>query len=117
MALAPFVHIAAQDTNVTQGQKGPQVLAAPFGINIGGVDSTGNVVAWVSGQSKCNNVIVGAIGSNPCGCPFNLNGQTFTLQGCGGPLSINTGSGAFFANCGVFSEPDACGVHSEFHCI
>jgi hypothetical protein len=29
MALAPFMHIAAQDTNVTQGQKGPQVLAAP----------------------------------------------------------------------------------------
>ncbi|KAJ7280402.1 hypothetical protein C8J57DRAFT_1464709 [Mycena rebaudengoi] len=97
-----------------RGRRGPRCWPRP---NIGGVDSTGNVVAWVSGQPKCNNVIVGAIGSNPCGRPFNLNGRTFTLQGCGEPLSINTGSGAFFANCGVFSEADACGVHSEFHCI
>ncbi|KAJ7204569.1 hypothetical protein C8J57DRAFT_1501836 [Mycena rebaudengoi] len=47
MVLAP-VHIAAQDTNVIQGNKGPQVLAAAFGINIGG----------------CNNVIVGAVNAS-----------------------------------------------------
>ncbi|KAJ7258338.1 hypothetical protein C8J57DRAFT_1234514 [Mycena rebaudengoi] len=55
--------------------------AAPFGINIGAHSASGDVVAWVVGQSQCNNVILGPIsdflgeliGGNFCSRPFNLN--------------------------------------------
>ncbi|KAH9474735.1 hypothetical protein JR316_0013200 [Psilocybe cubensis] len=90
-------------------------LAAPFGINYG--TTWNNDVAWVDGQSKCNFVVVGPLGANPCGRPFTINGQTgFTFEGCGGGLWINK-NGQFYANCGSLSEPDDCGVHTEFHCI
>ncbi|KAJ7204573.1 hypothetical protein C8J57DRAFT_382756 [Mycena rebaudengoi] len=108
MALAPFSHVAALPANQTVVPR-----LAPFGINFGR-DSTGNVVTWVSGETKCNHII---LGSRPCNQPFTANGQSFTLQGCGEQLSVRTFSGALFANCGVLSEADECGVHSDFHCI
>jgi hypothetical protein len=40
----------------------PELLAAPFAINIGQSKSTGNDVAWVAGQSQCNNAILGPVG-------------------------------------------------------
>ncbi|KAF8148363.1 hypothetical protein K438DRAFT_1989274 [Mycena galopus ATCC 62051] len=56
--------------------------AAPFGINTGTLGN--NDVAWVSGQSQCNNVIIGPAGANPYGRAFGLNGQSgFTMEGCG----------------------------------
>ena len=38
--------------------------AAPFGINIGVDLGTGNTVAWVAGQSKCDNAILGAVSAS-----------------------------------------------------
>ncbi|PPQ92486.1 hypothetical protein CVT25_010431 [Psilocybe cyanescens] len=79
--------------------------AAPFGVNIG--TTFNNIVAWVDGQSKCNNVVIAAKGTNPCGHSFNLNGRSFTLNGCGGPLWVTQGSSnTFWANCGSLSEGD-----------
>ncbi|KAH9476057.1 hypothetical protein JR316_0011627 [Psilocybe cubensis] len=90
--------------------------AADFGINIG--STFNNVVAWVDGQSKCNNVVIAAAGTNFCGHSFNLNGRTFTVNGCGGPLWVTQGpSNTFWANCGSLSEADACGVHTNWHCL
>jgi hypothetical protein len=54
MALAPFSHVAALPANQTVVPR-----LAPFGINFGR-DSTGNVVTWVSGETKCNHIIVSA---------------------------------------------------------
>ncbi|KAJ6534157.1 hypothetical protein B0H19DRAFT_885480, partial [Mycena capillaripes] len=87
------------------------------GINLGSVTSTGNEVAWVTGTSQCNNVVIGPSDTNYCSRPFNLNGQTFTVEGCGGGIWINDAKGNVYAQCGAFSEADACGVRTTAHCI
>ncbi|PPQ89313.1 hypothetical protein CVT25_000380 [Psilocybe cyanescens] len=99
---------------VTDGDS--TALVPSFGINIG--STFNNVVAWVDGQSKCNNVIIAARGTNFCGHSFNLNGRTFTANGCGGPLWVTEGSSnTFWANCGPLSEADECGVQTNYHCL
>ncbi|KAJ7171428.1 hypothetical protein C8R46DRAFT_1216994 [Mycena filopes] len=100
-------------------------LAAPFGINIGVNAAFDNVVAWVSGQSKCSAVILGPNGANFCGRNFVLtnpatgNGITFVAGGCGAsPFWITQVSkGGVFAYCTSFSEADQCGVTTLWHCI
>ncbi|PPQ92625.1 hypothetical protein CVT25_007782 [Psilocybe cyanescens] len=104
---------AAPSGEITNSTLTP--LAAPFGINYG--QTQNNDVAWVDGQSKCNFVVIGPNGPNPCGRPFSINGESgFTFEGCGGSLWIDL-NGQFFASCGNLKEADVCGVHSEFHCI
>ncbi|KAJ7674103.1 hypothetical protein B0H17DRAFT_946968 [Mycena rosella] len=93
-------------------------LATPFGINLGSMATTGNEVAWVAGTSQCMNVIVGPSDANYDSHPSNLNGQTFTVEGCGGGgIWINDADGNIYAQCGAFSEADVCGVHTTAHCI
>ncbi|KAJ7154467.1 hypothetical protein C8R46DRAFT_1227302 [Mycena filopes] len=100
-------------------------LAAPFGINIGNNAGTGNTVAWVAGQSKCNNVVLGPIGANFCGRDFKLtnpftgNAITFVAEGCGeSPFWITQVSqGGIYAFCTSFGEADACNVGTLFHCV
>ncbi|KAJ7171400.1 hypothetical protein C8R46DRAFT_1088316 [Mycena filopes] len=100
-------------------------LAAPFAINIGQNAGQGNMVAWVSGQSKCSAVVIGPIGANFCGRnfvlrnPFTGNGITFVAGGCGAsPFWITQVSqGGVFAECTSFSEGDACGVQTFWHCV
>ncbi|KAJ7149655.1 hypothetical protein C8R46DRAFT_964193 [Mycena filopes] len=110
--------------NATVEAGGLTPLAAPFAINIGEDPSQGNMVAWVSGQSKCSAVVIGPIGANFCGRNFVLknpatgNGITFVAGGCGGPLWITQVSkGGVFAECTSFSEGDACGVTTFWHCV
>ncbi|KAJ6467961.1 hypothetical protein C8R47DRAFT_1223457 [Mycena vitilis] len=99
--------------------------AAPFAINIGQNSGAGNIVAWVSGESKCNNAVLGPIGANFCGRNFVLdnpatgNGITFVAEGCGeSPFWITQVSkGGIFAECTSFGEGDACGVTTFWHCI
>ncbi|KAJ6499462.1 hypothetical protein DFH09DRAFT_929576 [Mycena vulgaris] len=91
--------------------------AAPFGINIGFISSDDNTVAWVEGQSQCDNVILAPTGANFCNRPFSLNGETFTAQGCGGPFWIQNADGSVFAYCTDFSEESKCGVTTQYHCI
>ncbi|KAH9486016.1 hypothetical protein JR316_0000079 [Psilocybe cubensis] len=113
VAGAGFVNAAPSEAMANSNDT---MAAAPYGINLG--ETFNNVVAWVDGQSKCNNVVVAAKNTNPCNIPFSLNGNTFKIQGCGGPLWITQGSGnSFWANCGSFSEGDACGVHTTYHCL
>ncbi|KAJ7848174.1 hypothetical protein B0H14DRAFT_2218532, partial [Mycena olivaceomarginata] len=72
-------------------------LAAPIPIDLGNQGS--NNIAWVSGQSACNNVVTGPNGPSPCGRAFGLSDQSgFTIEGCGGDLLINQ-NGAFYAQC------------------
>jgi hypothetical protein len=61
---------------------------------------------------------------NPCTRTFDLKvdagGTTGTYQefGCGGPSTdfwIDK-NGVFYAQCTPFSEPDADGVHTTWHC-
>ncbi|KAJ7592227.1 hypothetical protein C8J56DRAFT_1162622 [Mycena floridula] len=86
-------------------------------INLGTIASTGDMVAWVSGDDRCtNHEIVGPSDTNYCSRPFGLNGQNeLTVEGCGGTLWINLNF-QFYGNCGVFSEPDFCGIHTVYHC-
>ncbi|KAJ7171438.1 hypothetical protein C8R46DRAFT_834096, partial [Mycena filopes] len=93
-------------------------------INIGKNTGQDNMVAWVSGQSKCSAVVIGPIGANFCGRnfvltnPFTGHGITFVAEGCGGSsLWIpQVSQGGVFAVCTSFSEPDACGVKTVYHC-
>ncbi|PPQ90640.1 hypothetical protein CVT25_006623 [Psilocybe cyanescens] len=80
--------------------------AAAFGINLG--STFNNNVAWVDGQSKCNNVPITAINTNPCGHAFSLNGLSFTVNGCGtSSLWITTGSSnTFWANYTEITAPN-----------
>ncbi|KAJ7240701.1 hypothetical protein C8J57DRAFT_1085595 [Mycena rebaudengoi] len=93
-----------------------KALAAPFAINLG--TQGNNDVVWVSGDSQCNNVIIGPNGANNCGRPFSINGvDDLTFQGCpSAALSIDQGPN-LFAKCSSFSEPEFCGVISLFHCV
>ncbi|PPQ93389.1 hypothetical protein CVT25_015462, partial [Psilocybe cyanescens] len=94
---------AAPSGEITNSTLTP--LAAPFGINYG--QTQNNDVAWVDGQSKCNFVVIGPNGPNPCGRPFSINGESgFTFEGCGGSLWIDL-NGQFFASCGNLKEADA----------
>ncbi|KAF5332946.1 hypothetical protein D9758_017897 [Tetrapyrgos nigripes] len=92
--------------------------AAPFAINIGNEASVDNVVAWIGGESKSDNVVIGPIGANFCSPPFNLPGQSgsFTFEGCGGTVWVNL-NGNLFATCSSFSEDDACGISTFGHCV
>jgi hypothetical protein len=60
-AMAPFLYIAATVPPVFPPpfQLGHPVLGALFGINFGR-DSDGNVLTWISGQSKCIYFVVSA---------------------------------------------------------
>ncbi|KAJ7863856.1 hypothetical protein B0H13DRAFT_2564455 [Mycena leptocephala] len=92
-------------------------FAAPFEINIGSKADSGDVVAWVSGTSKCSNVVLGPSGANFCERPFQFGGKNLTVHGCGGPQAdVTSSDGTYFALCSPFSEADACGIHTVFHC-
>ncbi|KAJ7171423.1 hypothetical protein C8R46DRAFT_895170 [Mycena filopes] len=123
IAFAAAVSATAID-NVNVGNATITVFAAPFAINIGVNAAQDNVVAWVSGQSKCSAVILGPNGANFCGRDFVLknpatgNGITFVAGGCGGQVWITQVSqGGVFAECTSFSEADACGVTTVWHCV
>ncbi|KAJ7171449.1 hypothetical protein C8R46DRAFT_1033055 [Mycena filopes] len=110
--------------NATSPAEALAPLAAPFGINIGPNTAQDNMVAWVSGQSKCTAVILGPIGPVFCGRDFVLknpatgNGITFVVNNCGGTLEIEqVSTGKLWATCSSFSEPDACGVTTFWHCV
>ncbi|KAJ6522213.1 hypothetical protein DFH09DRAFT_1330692 [Mycena vulgaris] len=94
------------------------------GINLGHLTVNGDHVAWFSGAPKSRHTDIGPASINPCTRTFNLKtadgGSTGTYQeeNCGGAVTdfwINK-NGAFYAQCEPFSEPDADGVHTEWHC-
>ncbi|KAJ7176325.1 hypothetical protein C8R43DRAFT_872772 [Mycena crocata] len=118
-AVPSNVVVAPNATLVSDGAV--VALAAPFEIKIGNQESSKNVVAWISGQSQCNNAPLSPIGVNPCGRSFSLNGQAFTLEGCGGSNGLWVqnvpSSKGTFAFCSGFSEKDSCTVHTLWHCI
>ncbi|KAJ7171439.1 hypothetical protein C8R46DRAFT_895583 [Mycena filopes] len=125
-AVASGAVIAKVDAgNATVQAGGATPLAAPFAINIGENLSQDNMVAWVSGASKCTAVVIGPIGANFCGRNFKLpnpatgNDITFVAEGCGeSPFWITQVSkGGIFAFCTSFGEPDACGVTTFWHCV
>ncbi|KAJ7089591.1 hypothetical protein C8R44DRAFT_648747 [Mycena epipterygia] len=91
-------------------------LAAPIPIDLG--MAGGNDLAWVSGQTACNNVGVGPTGANPCGRAFGLAGQSgFTVENCGaGDLFINQ-NGAFYAQCTMAPFAAQCGIERTWHCV
>jgi hypothetical protein len=64
MSLASMVYGAAIELEA-HNATAPTALAAPFAINIGENASQGNMVAWVSGQSKCGAVIIGPVSPSP----------------------------------------------------
>ncbi|KAJ7920324.1 hypothetical protein B0H13DRAFT_2319507 [Mycena leptocephala] len=75
------------------------------GINLGYLTLNGDHVAWFSGLPKSDYTVIGPDSVNPC-----------TQFGCGTPdYGINK-NGAYYAQCATFSEPDADGVHTEWHC-
>jgi hypothetical protein len=58
--LAVVANILSAPAAAAAGTTGPiSPLAAPFGINFG--TQGNNDVAWVDGQSQCNNVIIGPV--------------------------------------------------------
>ncbi|EJD37688.1 hypothetical protein AURDEDRAFT_173203 [Auricularia subglabra TFB-10046 SS5] len=74
-------------------------------------------VVWAFGDSQCAAVVLTSKGLNPCGRPFSLHGVGgLTLEGCGGGLWVNQ-NGGFYESCAPFSEPDFCGVHTEWTCL
>ncbi|KAJ7801761.1 hypothetical protein B0H14DRAFT_2386123, partial [Mycena olivaceomarginata] len=76
-----------------------------------------NNIAWVSGQSACNNVVTGPNGPSPCGRVFGFSDQSgFTIEGCGGDLLINQ-NGAFYAQCDFNPGSTDCGVTRGWHCV
>ncbi|KAJ6500238.1 hypothetical protein DFH09DRAFT_1203229 [Mycena vulgaris] len=86
---------------------------------IGTNTSTGNAVAWFSGQSQCNSVVLGSIGASVCEQPFTFNGEKLTLHGCGASQAwVTNSAGSTLALCGPFSdsELDLCGVHTLYNC-
>ncbi|KAJ7158170.1 hypothetical protein C8R46DRAFT_1039766 [Mycena filopes] len=129
IAFAALVSGAAIDNvdagNATTQSESLTPLAAPFAINIGQNTGQDNMVAWVSGQSKCSAVVIGPIGANFCGRNFVLknpatgNGITFAAGGCGGDSLFITqvSKGGVFAVCTSFSEGDDCGVNTIWHCV
>ncbi|KAG6919941.1 hypothetical protein DXG01_013290 [Tephrocybe rancida] len=111
MFFNPALILATLVLSVAAGPVAPMVNgtnpdAVSPEINVGEDTGRGDVVAWVSGQSKCTAVSITASGFNPCDIPFTLSGQTFKLGGCGNGLFVDRSNGAFFANCISFSEPD-----------
>ncbi|KAJ7171346.1 hypothetical protein C8R46DRAFT_1216915 [Mycena filopes] len=116
---------AGNAPNANGGGVTPNPDAAPFAINIGENKGQGNMVAWVAGQSKCTAVVIGPIGANFCGRDFVLknpatgNGITFVAEGCGeSPFWITQVSkGGIYAYCTSYSEGDACGVDTFWHCV
>ncbi|KAF7351717.1 hypothetical protein MSAN_01604900 [Mycena sanguinolenta] len=115
MSLAPIAHGAAIGNDTTAAA---EPLAAPFGVNIGQVQATGNMVAWVAGASQCQNVIIGPIGTNFCGRAFTLNGISLSAEGCGGGIWLQqNGVAGIWAECASFSEASQCGVVTNYHCV
>ncbi|KAJ6576049.1 hypothetical protein DFH09DRAFT_850574, partial [Mycena vulgaris] len=88
-------------------------------IDIGRLVSDDTTVAWGAGDDRCNGAVVKRGGGNFCGFSFQLNGMdgTFDFEGCGGPLWVNR-NGAFYANCGPYSESPGCllQVQTQYAC-
>ncbi|KAF7368434.1 hypothetical protein MVEN_00166400 [Mycena venus] len=92
------------------------------GINLDQFTANGDHVAWFSGHPQSDYTDIGPSNVNPCSRTFYFKtsdgGTTGPYQefGCGNSdYGINK-NGAFYATCVVLSEPDADGVHSEWHC-
>ncbi|KAJ7864943.1 hypothetical protein B0H13DRAFT_2353304 [Mycena leptocephala] len=92
------------------------------GINLGYLTVNGDHVAWFSGLPKSDYTVIGPDNVNPCTRTFALRkgdgGTTGTYQefGCGTPDYWIDKNGAYYAQCTTFSEPDADGIHTEWHC-
>ncbi|KAJ7210250.1 hypothetical protein C8J57DRAFT_1257261 [Mycena rebaudengoi] len=104
--------------------KNSTVVPLINGINLGTLILNGDSVAWFSGHPKSDYTVIGPNNVNPCTRTFDLKvnagGTTGTYQefGCGGPSTdfwIDK-NGVFYAQCTPFSEPDADGVHTTWHC-
>ncbi|TFL02594.1 hypothetical protein BDV98DRAFT_592260 [Pterulicium gracile] len=101
-AIAALVSASPAATANTTAPGEAKQLAPPFEINIEFNSATGNEVAWIAGQSKCNNVVLGPSNTNWCGRRFTLGGlTTLTAEGCGGGLWVYQ-NGQCYANCGNF---------------
>ncbi|KAJ7321094.1 hypothetical protein DFH08DRAFT_1034287 [Mycena albidolilacea] len=92
------------------------------GINLGILNINGDHVAWFSGHPKSDYTDIGPSNVNPCSHTFNLktsNGGTtgvFQELGCGtSDYRINK-NGVYYVQCVSFSEPDAFGIHTQYHC-
>lgn len=91
---------------------------ATAAVNIG-KDSAGDTVAWISGQSECQNAFIGPSDQNPCGTRFTLNnGFTYYLAGCGGGgLSLFNNDNSFNSNCQFQPQSLQCGVQQQWSCF
>ncbi|EJD37683.1 hypothetical protein AURDEDRAFT_173199 [Auricularia subglabra TFB-10046 SS5] len=120
---APLALFAAR-LAVPQHLRTPEVAAnrtlhglKARGLRIQFGESSNSEVVWAFGDSQCGATVLTSKGLNPCGRQFSLHGVGgLTLEGCGGDLWINQ-NGGFYESCVPFSEPDSCGVHTEWTCL
>ncbi|KAF7564893.1 hypothetical protein TUN199_09315 [Pyrenophora tritici-repentis] len=68
-------------------------------------------------DASSNSVRINARGENPCGHKVTLNnGQTYSLEGCGGQQFILNGDGSFNSVCGTQVFNTDCGIQRTLRC-
>lgn len=80
-AIAALVSASPAATANTTAPGEAKQLAPPFEINIEFNSATGNEVAWIAGQSKCNNVVLGPVSDLLLPC-MRENTHLISLQPC-----------------------------------
>ncbi|KAM7219029.1 hypothetical protein V8F06_005621 [Rhypophila decipiens] len=72
---------------------------------------------WIEGESACSATAISKAGENPCGRKVTLkNGQTYSVNGCGGPLYILNNDGTFNSQCARQQRHTDCGMEITWRC-
>ncbi|KAJ7469432.1 hypothetical protein FB451DRAFT_1559933 [Mycena latifolia] len=87
-------------------------------IHIGALQSGQSEGTWVY-TTTCDKAFLKPLNQNPCGVEFSLEGNIYTLEGCGGPISVNS-NGAEVAQCQAYPhnilEWGVCGFVPGYLC-